>query len=338
MPLPYKLGDHGPEIEYFDAWFNTNYPLYAPPNDGYYGDDEYNAVVEMQRRLGLPQTGVFDSQTAHLAGYTPPPGDLPLFFTVEGHSSDMFAGPVADTATQLESEGLCHHMPTGYNNGAIPFDNQSGVNELARRVGQTVQDNGVPFPAGTKWALGTFSQGSIVGYDFWEQHMMPGCDLAWRAPDCVGILAYGDPCRSTNSCAPWSVAQGSNNDGTFGLDPYKRYGLPGCVPVLPNFMDVWRQGDIFSQNTNDLKGQLKASIYQAVARGDVFSNPYSLAAELVSQLPAVAQENVPELIMFGVGIIQAIISGVVFLADQPSPHYSPYNLDGGLAWMRGLLT
>lgn len=266
---------------------------------------------------------------------------LPMFFTVEGHQSDMFSGPVADTATQLESEGLCHHQPIGYDNGAIPFDNASGVNELARLVGATVMDNGVPFPAGTKWVLGIFSQGAIVGYDFWAKHMMPGCDLAWRAPDCLGILAYGDPNRATNSCAPWSVAQASSTDGTHGLDPLKRWDLPGCAQRPANFADVWRKGDIFAQNTSDEKGKIKASIYQAVARGDVVSfggSTTDLAAILVTQIVPVTSGNYLELLAFAVSVIEAIINGVVFLADQPNPHYSPYNTSGGINWTRGLLT
>jgi hypothetical protein len=265
---------------------------------------------------------------------------LPLFFTVEGHSSDMFSGPVADTATRLESEGRCHHIPVDYDNGAMPFDNASGVTQLARGVGLTVQDNGVPFSPGTPWILGTFSQGGIVGYDFWERHMMPGCDLAWRAIDCLGILAYGDPCRATNSCAPWSVAQGSASDGTHGLDPLKRWDLPGCAQRPANFMDVWRHGDIFAQNTDDLQGKLKASIYQAVARGDIVNfggGSADLAAILVGQLVGVGSANFLELLPFAIGVIEAIISGVVFLADAPNPHYSPYPIDGGLSWCRGLL-
>lgn len=125
MPLPYKLGDQGPEIQNWQAWFTREYELCAPPEDGYYGDDEVAAVKEMQRRLFLPQTGVFDATTAHLAGYTVPPVALPIMFTIEGHTSDMFAGPVADTGSRLEAEGICHHQPIGYNNGALPFDNQS---------------------------------------------------------------------------------------------------------------------------------------------------------------------------------------------------------------------
>ncbi|EUA31245.1 hypothetical protein I552_10228, partial [Mycobacterium xenopi 3993] len=45
---------------------------------------------------------------AYPAGELPRAPRLPIMFTVEGHMSNMFARPVADTATQLESEGVCH--------------------------------------------------------------------------------------------------------------------------------------------------------------------------------------------------------------------------------------
>lgn len=329
MPLPYKLGDHGPEIQSWQAWFNREYELYAPPEDGYYGDDEVTAVKEMQRRLFLPQTGVFDATTAHLAGYTVRPVALPIMFTVEGHTSDMFAGPVADTASRLEAEGICHHQPIGYNNGALPFDNQSGIDELARLVGADTMDNGVPFPVGTPWALGIFSQGSIVGSYFYFDYLAPGKPLNWRLPDLRGVLAYGNPCRQTGSIAPWTAGW-ITKQGTHGMDPYRRFGLPGYPAKPDNWMDVYREGDIFAEQADDKASQIEESVYQALARADFFSNPYSLAFQIAGLLGAPITEVI--------GIIMAVINGVVFLGDQPNPHYSPYNIDGGVDWMRGRLT
>lgn len=78
--LPYRIGDHGPEIVSWQEWFARVYRSYAPPVDGYYGDDETRAVQELQRRLNLPMTGVFDETTAGLAGFirrTPDPATKP---------------------------------------------------------------------------------------------------------------------------------------------------------------------------------------------------------------------------------------------------------------------
>jgi hypothetical protein len=329
MPLPYKPGSHGPEIEYWQAWFKREYRAYAPPKDGYYGNEEVVAVKEMQRRLGLPQTGEFDTTTASRVGYVPPAPDLrPIMFTVEGHTSNMFAGPVADTGKQLEAEGLCRHQPIGYNNGPIPFDNASGVHELARLIGAEVLDNLVPFPKGTPWSLGGFSQGGIVICDFYFDYLAPGKPLDWRTPDLKGVLAYGNPGRQTDSIADWAQPW-IKKAGTNGLDPYRRFGLSG-YPDKPDFwVDVYREGDIFAENSDDKASAIKAAVYQAVARADAFSNPFSLAVQLADLLG----EPVAEIL----GIIKAIVSGVAFLGDNPNPHYSPYDIGGGVAWMRNRL-
>jgi len=203
------------------------------------------------------------------------------------------------------------------------------VSELARLVGATVMDNGVPFPAGTPWVLGTFSQGGIVGYDFYANYLAPGKPLEWREEHRIGTLSYGNPCRATDSIAPWAAGQISKT-GTHGLDPYKRFGLTGCPALPPNFMDDYREGDIFAENGDGQAGAVKAAVYQAVARGDVFSNPFSLAAQIGNTFQAPVKE------VFA--IIMAIISGVVFLGDNPNPHYSPYDISGGVNWVRSLLT
>lgn len=317
-----QLGDRNDTVRKWRQVMAANYRGYTrvlgelPTNTDEFGLRAVAWQQEYERRTYQQVDGIVSDQDLTALGIRT--RALPLFFTVEGHVSDMFYGPVADTATQLEREGRCHHLPTWYNNGAIPFDNQSGVTELARRIGQTVQDNGVPFPAGTPFLLGGFSQGMIVLYDFIEQYLMPGKPLAWRMADVVGFLQYGNPCRALDATA------------THGLDPYKRFGLPGCVPELPNVKEVWRRGDIFAENTDDQAGQIKAAIYQAVARGDVFSNPVSLAFQVMKLVSAPFTAVMP--------IVQAIISGVSFLGHNPNPHYSPYPIDDGLNWARQKLT
>lgn len=329
MPLPYKPGSHGPEIEYWQAWFKRDYRAYAPEKDGYYGNDEVTAVKEMQRRLGLPQTGEFDATSAIRVGYVPPaPGLRQLMFTVEGHCSNMFAGPVADTARQLEAEGLCHHQPIGYNNGPIPFDNASGVRELVRLLSSEVMDNLVPFPLGTPWSLGGFSQGGIVICDFYFDYLAPGKPLDWRTPDLKGVLVYGNPGRQTDSIADWARPW-IKKTGTHGLDPRRRFGISG-YPDKPDFwVDVYREGDIFAENSGDKPSEVRAAVYQAVARADFFSNPFSLARQIAD----IFDEPVEQVL----AIIVAIISGVVFIGDNPNPHYSPYDIRGGIDWMRDCL-
>lgn len=330
MPLPYGPGSSGPEIEYWQTWFTGQYSAYAPARDGYYCDDDAAAVSEMQRRLNLPQTGVFDSETASRAGYESPVPDLrPIMFTVEGHCSDMFRGPVADTGRQLEVEGLCHHQPIGYNNAPIPFDNASGLKELARLVGARSMPNMVPFPPGTPWLMGGFSQGGIIISDFYFDYLAPGKPLSWRTPDLKGVLAYGNPCRKTDSVADWARPW-VKRPGTHGLDPIRRFGLPG-YPDQPDFwVEVYREGDIFAENGDDKPGQMKAAVYEAVARNVFLTESCSLAARLAKLF-----DQPVETVM---AIILACIKGINFLGQKENPHYAPYDISGGVDWLRNRLS
>lgn len=295
------------------------------------------AIAEFVRRTGLPLVvdGSRGSNAVatvairrRLGSYPPPAPILPVFFTIEGHSSDMWTGPVADTASQLEAEGLCHHQPIGYLCNAIPFNNASGVQEMARQLSMNRLESGVPFPPGTPWIWGHFSQGGIVGFDTHAAYLAPGQALEYREHDRLGTLAYGDPCRATDSIAPWAVGQISKT-GTHGLDPLKRYGAPGCPSKPDRFMDDYREGDIFAENDDTLAGQMKAAVYQFVARGNIFSGDTSL----LSQIAKLYKQPLEAVI----AIFEAIISGISFLGDQPNPHYSPYDITGGRDWCRGLL-
>lgn len=325
-------GDTAPKVAEIQKFLAGKFASYAGHlvATGTYDQATADVVAEMQRRYGLPVTGIFDWASQVRSGfYKPAPKNLPLFFTVEGHLSDMWRGPVADTATILEREGRCIHRPTGYNSGAIPFDNRSGELELVRRLSQTVQDDGVQFPPGTKWMLGDFSQGSIIATDFELNHLLPGGDLAWRAADCVGRLSYGNPTRSAGSVASWSRGQAGPAVNA-GLDPAVRFDKLGIQLARPQ-MDVYRKGDIFADNEPGVDGRIKSSIYQAVARGDLFSDPFSICAQIAAAF------TVP--VDYVTGAFWAIVSGVGFLATgDRNPHYSPYDLSGGLDWARERLT
>lgn len=358
------LGDVDPKVAQIQEFLARKFRSYAGGliATGTYDQATADVVAESQRRLNMNPSGVFNYETQVRTGFIKlaPKPRVP-FFTVEGHMSDMWRGPVADTATILEREEKVTHLPTGYNNGALPFDNQSGVDELDFRVNTFA-------PPGTKFVVGGFSQGMIVVSD-WLIDRVIGTP---RENDLLGVLAYGNPCRAKGSVAPWSRGQAGPAENT-GLDPLKRIDLRGLTPKFP-IMDVYRKGDIFADNeplTASVKaalaqqantgllggltsllggnaqpgallqgfsavtgtsrqGDIKASIYQAVARSDFFSNQYSILAD-ISNLFLVPFEEVW-------GIFQAIISGIGFLVKQgDNPHYSPYDISGGIDWVRSLV-
>jgi hypothetical protein len=178
--------------------------------------------------------------------------------------------------------------------------------------------------------MGIFSQGAIIGSYFYFNYLQPGQALNWRLKDLKGVLAYGNPCRQTNSVAPWAMPW-ITATGTHGLDPLKRFGLPGFPTKPDNWMDVYREGDIFAENGDDKASQIKAAVYQAVVSFDVFSNPYSLAAQIADVFTTPVDEVI--------GIVMAIIGGISFLANTTgNPHYSPFDIGPGIDWMRTQLT
>lgn len=326
------LGDHSLAdltVQKAKAYMRAMYRSYAGTlaDTNVYDQQMQDTVLEMQRRLvidgkltvGQYLPGVLDLPTQIAMGFKKPPAaKLPVCVSVEGHQSNMWFGPVADTFTQLEQEGRCRHQPTGYDNGDMPFNNQSGVDALDENIRLRV-------PADVDLVLGGFSQGMIVIYDYLEQHGIP--------KNLKGVLMYGNPCRALGSVAPWAdKATAAAARGTHGLDPVKNFEKPGCVSLraagIP-FVDVWRKGDIFTQNGDDLEGQVKAAVYQAVARGKFFGDTTTLASQIAHALG--------QPILYVLPIVLATFSGITFLAQNPNAHYSPFDISGGKDWTRSLL-
>lgn len=322
------LGDVDPKVAEIKAFLRRRYASYAGNlNDSpVYTQELADVVSEAQRRLGLPVTGIYDYATQVKTKFVvKAPAILPIFFSVEGHLSNMFAGPVADTGAQLEREGRVKHQPIGYDNGALPFDNQSGEDELARLFFAPVLDNGTPNPVGTKKIIGGFSQGAMVVTDFLIKRLQ-GTE---REGEVLGVLQYGNPCRDKGSVASWSIPQAGSIQN-YGMEPKFRLEL-----MYPNHpfpvADVYRKGDLFADCEPGLDGDLKRACYEAIARSDFFGNQWSIAARLA--------EAFGKPVEFVIAVFQAIFSAIGFLASgDGNPHYSPFNIDGGLNWARTLLS
>lgn len=334
--IGWGVGDADPKVTEFRKFMARKFASYAGDlgDSPVYDQQLADAVSEMQARYSLPVTGIINYATQVKMGFITPPNPVkPILISIEGHMSDMWSGPAADTCKIIEQEGHARWQPIGYQSNSLPFDNQSGVNEVARILGQPTLDNGVPFPLGTPWALCGFSQGAIVAYDVYRTLLQDGQVHAARAKDLVGVLTFGNPCRQSGSIAPWALDL-VQDASSHGLDPLKRFGLPGNPdgPAHP-WMDVWRQGDLFADAAdNDAFGP-KAAVYQAVARSDFFSDPYSLVAQIADLFSEPFNEIWD--------IFLAIVDGVRFLADQPNPHYSPWpthTMGGGIDWLKGRLT
>jgi hypothetical protein len=314
-------------VKNFKAFARRMYKSYMGHLDdtNIFDQQTYEALVIMQDRLQRDGhltgfiRGVLDLPTQYASGFKKrAPAAKPVIFTVEGHLSDMWQGPCAETARVLESQGVCRWQPVGYDCAKLPFNNKSGVDELRRLLNDRAL-----LPEGTAWGIVGFSQGAMITSDFMANHVLKG-ELNWRLKDFKRGLAFGNPRRERNKCCDWASDP---------PDP----DTQGIMDVLFNasttaIADKWVEhaadGDMFAENTTDSAGRDKTAIAKIITENSWFGGPAAIFARvlaLFSNLPAE-----------GFAAIKALISAIMFLASNPNPHYSTFATPGDIEWMRGV--
>jgi hypothetical protein len=274
--------------------------------DGYFGNDDAAVQREYERRTRQPVDGIVSDADLASLGLA-----RPVMFTVEGHMSSMWAGPCAVTAKVLEDEGVCRWQPVGYDNTRLPFNNKSGIDELFRLVSDTTL-----LPPGTPWSVAIFSQGGIVGSEFFMQHVLPDTGrLHWRLKDCRGVIAFGNPYRERDVIAEW--VPDPPRRGTQGISNRRMVNTP------PWWKEHSRRGDLYAENEVSDAGEDKTAIYMAV-QSQWTGDPDSL----LNQMMEIVHRPIPEVI----AMVRAILSGAMFLGNM-GPH-GAYDLAPGIDWMR----
>jgi peptidoglycan hydrolase-like protein with peptidoglycan-binding domain len=206
MPLPYKLGSHGPEIDAWQEWFNRAFASYAPPKDGYYGGDEARAVRELQRRLGLPQTGIFDEVTAAKAKF---PGvkareHRPIWvYTAPGSGVPWWVGPPFDLGEWCKQVLNLNHQPVGYPIGGylglMGGDPGLSYNDVINAQGAELERliaacPDLTNPAVEFWFVG-YSQSADGMKRAVERLFGAGGRFERLRPRINGIITFGDPTK-----------------------------------------------------------------------------------------------------------------------------------------------
>lgn len=320
------IGDESPEIRNIKAFMRKKFSYAARLADTNVFDQEMvAAVADMQGRYNragkLPSDkyvpGVINVETKFVMGYLKRPvAARPVIYTVEGHMSNMWVGPCAETARVLESEGVCKWQPVGYDSVSLPFNNKSGKDELRRLLG----DRNL-LPAGTPWAMCIYSQGGIIGSSVWLEDILPPTgQLHWRLKDWRATLAFGNPYREKDVVAEW--VPDPPLPGTQGISHERLSNTPA------NWKEIARRGDLYAENeSSGDAGEHKTAIYQAV-QNRWSGHPDSL----LSQMIEIIERPLPEII----AMFQAIISGAMFLGNM-APH-NVYNLGPGIDFLRRRLT
>jgi len=288
-------------------------------NDGYFGYDEQKVQKEYERRTNQTQDGVVSDRDLGALGLA-----QPVIFTVEGHLSNMWFGPCADNARLLQQQGAAYWQPVGYESNKLPFDNPSGVRELAHLVGGTSLPDGTPFPPGTAWAIIGFSQGAMVVSDFLEQQIVKG-PLNWRLKDLKRSLCLGNPRREFGKCVPWSPKPPPANTG--GIMVHREFVTTGTV-LEGRHAENCNNGDMFSVNTNDRVGWDKESIAKIITENSWIGGQAALVTRVLSLLGNPVGEAIPAIV--------ALVNAIMFLAANPNPHYSTVAEPGDVEWMRGV--
>lgn len=332
-------GDRSPEIVKLKALLKQKFtPARNTLDDG----DLFTTAltVEVQRiqgiytaegKPGAPYyiSGVVNLEFKYDVGLLQRPQKvLPIIFTVEGHLSNMFMGPCAQVASLLESQGLVHWKPIGYNSEALPFDNPSGVRALEIEVGSTqiAGPPGVmwPFPAGTPWGIVGFSQGAMVISDFMEQKVLTG-PLNWRLDSFKRGLAFGNPRREKDAVCSW--AMNPPDPGTQGImdKPFNasKTAIASRWAEHPNDQDMFAEND-----PTTAAGKDKTAIARIITENSWLGGPTAIFSRVLSLFGNPVGE--------GFAAIKAIFDAIMFLASNPNPHYSTVSEPGDVDWMRGV--
>lgn len=306
----------------------------------------FDAVVEMQARLEADKIfqapyirGVLDLETQYASGFKKRPVQpkiLPIIFTVEGHLSNMFLGPCAQTAVALERAGIAHWKPVGdWNNAALPFDNKSGVEALYRQLSSEwiegpMGPDGKPimwyFGKDVPWGGIGFSQGAMVFCEFmWKYVLPPNAPLHYRLKTFRRGLMFGNPRRARDAICAWAASP--PDSGTSGIMQDRLFDA-----VKEGVGDRWAENanddDMFAEVNNDEVGKNQTAIAKIITENSWTGGEVAILARVMRLFTN------PTAGAFSV--IMAIVDAIMFLAKNPNPHYSTFATPGDIEWMRGV--
>ncbi|BDY31432.1 peptidoglycan-binding domain-containing protein [Mycolicibacterium mageritense] len=315
--IGYGLGDVDPKVQDMKRFLKRKFSYAAVLDDSpLYDQAMVNVVSEMQAKYGLRVTGIMNYATQVRCGYIKTAPVKPVMFTVEGHLSDMFVGPCAYTAKELENQGVVRWQPVGYDNVALPFRNQTGVNELDRLFSDTVA-----FPLGTPFVMAIFSQGAIVGCRFFLEQIRPENGKHHnRLKDLRGVIAFGNPYREQNVIAPW--VPDPPKAGTQGISDIRMTDTPEY------WREVSRTGDLYACNTADEIGLNCTAIYKIVSESSWSGGQAGMLQRVLDLLGNPFDGFID--------IAIAIIRGLGFVANM-GPH-GTYDLGPCIDFLRQRLT
>lgn len=194
-----KVGSNDPVVLKWQQTMLRRFASYAKAADGgplradgYFGKDDLAVHREWQRRTHRAETFMVSDEELALLGVVQRPTGKPVLITAQGTGVDMWTGPPADTARELERRKLCTWQPLG-NWPAATFPMwpsiTQGVAEGEKQIRFWAGDRGQDI-----WLAG-YSQGAIVTSLLWKYSLAPGGPLADLRHKVTKAVTWGNPMR-----------------------------------------------------------------------------------------------------------------------------------------------
>lgn len=325
MGLPYKLGNSGPEITRWQEWFQKMYKSYAPPVDGVFDADDSAAVRELQRRLGLTQSGVFDKDTAARVRFVPARHLALVFRGTGGIIGQDYVSLVCQSVSDLVEEinpvfpATMGGLPVGAAGGPRDASMTAACKtafEDAKRIFQTRYN----LNPRIKVVVGGYSAGAVAAAMFrqWLQLYYPDNYLC--------SFSFGDPTRPVGGC----YFAGTPTTGR-GISSW-HYG------DVRDWRHCWlaAPGDMYTSVPDGPVGDIMDTAYDMVTNVQI-SDPLGTARAMIGQLPVILGEagiSLPAIfgslatgpvglitwmIPMAIGALQGMIGELTGLPDANSP-------------------
>ncbi|MGQ9348966.1 peptidoglycan-binding domain-containing protein [Mycolicibacterium gilvum] len=226
--LPLKLGSsdqRGDNVTGWQKWAKAYAKSYADilgPVDGYYGESDAAFTREMQRRLGLPQTGIFDENTAARVGYSgasASPRRKIWIYTAPGSGAPWWIGPSFTLGEWCKDVLKLNHQPVGYPIGGylglMGGDPGLSYNEVIEAQGLSLErllgeNPDINDPDLELWFSG-YSQSADGMEDAVVRLFGDGGKYAHLRPRINGLIQFGNPSKKGTGIArkvrpPWLYA------------------------------------------------------------------------------------------------------------------------------------
>ncbi len=316
-----KLGSNGPVVLAWQQIMLRRFTSYAKAADGgplradgYFGHDDLAVHQEWQHRAHRAVTFVVSDQELALLGVVQRPTGKPVLITAQGTGVDMWTGPPADTARELERRKLCQWQPLG-NWPAATFPMwpsiTQGVAEGEKQIRLWAGDRGQDI-----WLAG-YSQGAIVTSLLWKYSLSPGGPLADLRHKVTKAVTWGNPMRETGRFrgdgADWDA-----RPDTGGAMVDRLENTPAW------WVDFAHKADLYTDCEMDDEGEYKRAICKIVMGNQWWAGQDNLF-EQIGELFAHPFTEV-------VAMAKAIWDAGLFFAHGTGPHID-YNVQPAIDYL-----